>query len=90
MRIVYAQEPIIDSEGAYRVKSYLQNSSILLSKWGQREMGQCSRRFIQWIERIRMSHELAWNIVPRAHFEELSHLARWQVGNFPATAEVII
>ena len=39
----------------------------------QREMGHWSRRFIQWIERIRMERA-SGDIALKAHLEELSHL----------------
>jgi transposase len=39
----------------------------------EREMGHWSRRFIQWIERIRMERT-SGDIALKAHLEELSHL----------------
>jgi transposase len=39
----------------------------------EREMGHWSRRFIQWIERIRMERA-SGDIALKAHLEELSHL----------------
>jgi len=39
----------------------------------QREMGHWSRRFIQWIERIRMERA-SGDIALKAHLEELNHL----------------
>jgi hypothetical protein len=46
MRVVYTPEAILSYEGAYHGKSCLQNSSILVSKWGDKIRNDLER-FLQ-------------------------------------------